>query len=430
MIQIRERALITCSEDQIASLDLGVVSKATFDWLLNLPSWGNRAPLFQQNGKQFLRLNGYVGILQSPTGEVIEILPKTQEDIPSDSDLINLRQLMQRMVMRALSLKPKESGKAFLSSTHTPIHEWIFAQFLDELLSLYSKGLRHDYIRVEEESRFIRGQIDLNKQLRKSPDKSTWFNIRHDIYSPERLENRLLKTAVEFILKVTKTAENWRTANELSHYLIDIPNLLKPEKSLCQWQHDRSMLQYEAIFPWCEIIIQNFNPSFQHGQHKGISLLFSMDKLFETYVASCLKIHIQKPDQLKTQASTQYFVEHQPVNSSNIEDWFQLKPDMLLISPDRQNILDTKWKLLNFDLNTSKDKYDLNQSDFYQLFAYGHKYMNGQGHMMMIYPSHHHFLEPLSVFSFTNDLHLWVVPFDLYTEKLIVGDWQKYFSIN
>lgn len=430
MIQVRERASITCSEDQVASLDLGIVSKATFDWLLDLPSWGSRTPLFQQNGRQFLRLNSYVGILQSPTGEVIEILPKTQENIPSDSDLISLRQLMQRMVMRALSLKPKESGKASLSSTNTPIHEWIFAKFLSELLSLYSKGLRHDYIRVEEESRFIRGQIDLNKQLRKSPDKATWFNIRHDIYSPERLENRLLKTAVEFILKVTKTAENWRTANELSHYLIDIPSLLKPEKSLCQWQHDRSMLQYEAVFPWCEIIIQNFNPSFQHGQHKGISLLFSMDKLFETYVASSLKIHIQKPDQLKIQAATQYFVEHQPVNSSNKEDWFQLKPDMLLISPDKQHILDTKWKLLNFDLNTSKNKYDLNQSDFYQLFAYGHKYMDGQGHMMMIYPSHQYFLEPLSVFSFTNNLHLWVVPFDLYTEKLIAGGWQKHFSIN
>lgn len=431
MIQVRERALITSSQDQLGSLDLGVVSQATYNWLLELHTgWGSKAAIVQQYGRQFLRLNNYVGILQSPTGEIIEILPKTQEANPSDSELVELRRLMQRMLTTALSLKPRESGKASLNSTNTPIHEWIFSQFLAELLALYHKGLRHDYIRVEEESRFIRGQIDLSKQLRKTPDKSTWFNIRHDIYSPDRIENRLLKTAVVFILKVTKSQENWKFANELSHYLAEIPGLLNPEKYLPNWRHDRSMVLYERVYPWCEIIIQNFNPSFQLGQKEGISFLFSMERLFEIYVATNLKSRISKPSYLKVQAASKYFVHHRPLGALDYEKWFQLKPDLMLISHDKSNVLDTKWKLLDIRLSSSSDKYQLSQGDFYQLFAYGHKYMSGEGHMMLIYPAHKDFMEPLSVFSFNEALHLWVVPFDLFSGKLIVGDWGRHIHIH
>ena len=431
MIQVRERALITSSEGQLSSLDIGVVTKATFDWLLDLHnSWGTRAPLFQQNGKQFLRLNAYVGILQSPSGELIEILPKTQESITSDSELVRLRQLLQRMVIKAFSLKPKESGTASLTSTNTPIHEWIFGQFLAELTTLVGKGLKNDYIRVEEESRFIKGQMDMSKQLRKGPDKSTYFDIRHDLYSPDRIENRLLKTAVDYVLKVTKTSENWRLANKLAHFLTEIPNLIKPEQSLFKWQHNRAMMPYEPVFPWCEIIIQKFNPSFQIGKSRGISFLFSMDKLFEVFVAESLKKRVIKPSILRSQIASQYFVKHHSKLSSLQEDWFQLKPDLMLLSNGKKNVMDTKWKLLNSELNTSKDKYELSQADFYQLFTYGHKYMNGEGHMLLIYPVNPRFKEPLPIFNFSNDLHLWVVPFDLYSEEIIGGAWQEHFSIN
>ena len=56
--------------------------------------------------------------------------------------------------------------------------------------------------------------------------------------------------------------------------------------------------------------------------------------------------------------------------------------------------------------------------------------MNGEGHMLLIYPVNPRFKEPLPIFNFSNDLHLWVVPFDLYSEEIIGGAWQEHFSIN
>ena len=66
------------------------------------------------------------------------------------------------------------------------------------------------------------------------------------------------------------------------------------------------------------------------------------------------------------------------------KNMFQLKPDLLVDGNNETFILDTKWKRisnLKYDNN-----YGISQSDYYQMFAYGHKYMNGQGKMVLIYP--------------------------------------------
>lgn len=72
-------------------------------------------------------------------------------------------------------------------------------------------------------------------------------------------------------------------------------------------------------------------------------------------------------------------------------------------------------------------KYGIAQSDFYQLFAYGHKYLEAsQLHkeLVMIYPKTTTFSAPLPPFSFAPGMTLWVLPFELGAkagdEKLIV----------
>ncbi|MEL7441142.1 MAG: restriction endonuclease, partial [Pseudomonadota bacterium] len=104
------------------------------------------------------------------------------------------------------------------------------------------------------------------------------------------------------------------------------------------------------------------------------------------------------------QASSKYLVTH------NQRSQFQLKPDLLLTSPDNSKlILDTKWKLID----TEEHNYGLSQSDLYQMFAYGHKYLNGKGDLFLIYPAHQSFNQPIEYsLDFSDTLKLWVVPFE------------------
>ena len=432
MIQVREYATLTSKPDRPASLDLGIVSEATLSWLLELQQ-GQQGKLLRESGRHSVRLGSYVGFLQSPSGQSIEILPKIHRYQPSHEEAQETRVLLRQMLASSLQLKPCEAGPANLRRLDTPLHEWILAQFLDHLSQLVRRGLRFDYQRVEEESRFIRGQLHQARQSRQSPDRANWFHIRHDIYSPQRVENRLLRTALDYVRKLTDDPDNWRLANELAHQLIEIAPYREPCAELPKWQSGKLMQTYNDIKPWCQLVLERLNPSFQQGSHRGVALLFPMERLFENYVANSLARDLAPDSRLRTQACGKYLLKHQPYGVLSECNWFQLKPDLVLEACSTGSeraliaVMDTKWKLLDGRLASGDDKYNLTQQDMYQLFAYGQRYMQGEGHMALIFPAHAQFKSALPRFSFSEQLHLWALPFDLRRRQLVPGEWQEYF---
>jgi 5-methylcytosine-specific restriction enzyme subunit McrC len=116
---------------------------------------------------------------------------------------------------------------------------------------------------------------------------------------------------------------------------------------------------------------------------------------------------------LQAPARSRYLVQHEE------EPWFRLEPDFLLSVDGQTRVLDTKWKRIDETLNNPTDKYGLSQADFYQLFAYGQRYLNGVGDLLLIYPKTSSFSAPLPVFEFSDTLRLWVVPFDLETGQMV-----------
>jgi 5-methylcytosine-specific restriction enzyme subunit McrC len=366
-----------------------------------------------------------VGYLESPTGESIEILPKTQKEIPSEEELTLLRHLLRRMLLVSIGLKPREAGLAHLERFSEPLHEWVMGKFLQELAELVRRGFRFDYQCKEEECRYIRGRLDMSRQLRQRSDRAAWFHVRHDVYSPLNTENRLLSTALSYVRRLVKSPDNWRRANELALVMADIPPYDDPLVHLEGWRSVKLMRSYDSVHPWCRLVLEKLNPQFQSGAHKGVSLLFPMEKLFESYVSSVLKS--QFGSALTLQASRKCLVTHAPVGGVVSEEWFQLKPDMYLETRFARSVLDVKWKLLEENEGGGDRKYNISQADMYQLFAYGHKYLQGKGNMMLIYPEHPGFKGSLPKFSFNENLHLWVVPFDLALEQLVPGGWGNAF---
>jgi len=425
---VREYSCVTCDKNLINNkdIDLAVVSEDTFKWLLELSaSWHKKTPLLEIQGSTYLKLGGYVGYLESPTGESIEILPKIQQEIPKNSDIPSLRKLLQKMLLASRELKPREADNAHLERMEEPLHEWVIGKFLVELNVLIHKGLRSDYKEIEEENRFIRGRIDIARQLRQQPGRSSWFHIRHDIFSANTIENRLLVTALEYVRTFTNNSDNWRLANKLSLIMTDIhkyTDQITIKQSVKKWKSGRLMNVYEPVKPWCEIVLDKLNPQFQKGTHRGVSLLFNMPSLFESFVGFHLNQKVHYPTIIEQQVSRKCLVTHQE------ESWFKLKPDFLMKNSNEKYVMDAKWKLLDASKNNSKDKYKISQSDMYQLFAYGQNYQNGEGHMMLIYPKHVGFQNALPPLKFGDNLSLWVVPFDLEEGKLVGGEWNEYIN--
>jgi len=212
-VTVREYARLTTAAVAPGNLDCAQISESAFDWLCELSASFNRngAMLLQVEGRRALKWDSYVGVLETPCGTRLEILPKHHEQ---DDCLLKSRALLRKLIQQALQLKPREASVASLELFDAPLSEWVMGQFLTELDLLVKRGVRFDYQRIEEEQRFLRGQLNVVAQMRQPPGRQHHFQIRHDVFLPDRAENRLLKLTLEQVAKSTQDAANWRLANE------------------------------------------------------------------------------------------------------------------------------------------------------------------------------------------------------------------------
>lgn len=185
-VTIREYARLTTAEVE-PTLDVAQLSQSAFDWLCELSASFSRngATLLQVDGRHALKWDSYVGVVETPCGTRLEILPKHHEQ---DDCLLKSRQLLRKLIQQALQLKPREASVASLELFDAPLSEWVMGQFLTELDLLVKRGVRFDYQRIEEEQRFLRGQLNVVAQMRQPPGRQHHFQIRHDVFLPDRAE--------------------------------------------------------------------------------------------------------------------------------------------------------------------------------------------------------------------------------------------------
>ncbi|WP_180108936.1 MULTISPECIES: McrC family protein [unclassified Acinetobacter] len=415
---VREYAFISevykgCPE---SCLNHAYIPEKAFMYLCELSASFSKhgAKVFELAGHRKLKLDQYVGVIETPCGTRIEILPKHVElNGESDQEVIGQeRKLLQKMLSVSLHLPYREAGSANLNRFKQPLHEWIMTQFLASFERLVQRGLRFDYNRVQEEQKFLRGQLQHVKYMRQPPTKKHIFPIEHDVYEVNRPENRLIRTALEMVCKKTKDANNWKLAQELRLMTSEIPRSLNIQQDFRQWQSGRLLALYAEIKPWTELILGEYMPVSTQGEWRGMSLLFPMEKLFENFVAYHLRRNLPEYT-VKTQHATEHICQHQQRNI------FKLKPDIFIECPDAKPIvMDTKWKLI--DQNDRAGRYGLKDSDIQQMFAYSHYYLKHDSDVVLVYPYRKDkFTHSLDDFEFrlTTSAKLRVVPFNVDDPK-------------
>lgn len=423
LITVREYAYLSiayagCPE---STIDHAYISTSAFDHLCELSASFSRhgAKVFELAGRRKLRLDQYVGVLETKCGTRIEILPKHVDIEPRESNetvIAKERELLKKMLKVSLHLPYRDAGEANLSRFKQPIHEWIIDQFLCNFEKLIQRGLRFDYQRVQEEQKYLRGQLQHVKHMRQSPARKHIFPIEHDIYEVDRPENRLIKTALEVVCKKTRSSKNWKLAQELRLMTGEIPKSRNIAQDFKQWQSVRLLALYADIKPWTELILSEYMPVSTQGGWRGMSLLFPMEKLFEHYVTYHLRRNL-KSWEIKTQVSSQYICLHED------KPIFKLRPDIHIQHKQTKQkiILDTKWKLL--DQNKRGERFGFKDSDIQQMFAYSHYYLEHTSEVILIYPQYSNKFNNELCFKFnvqSDKAFLRAIPYDLENPEKIM----------
>ncbi len=369
------------------------VDEKTFEALESFVLKEERAEYLKLTSKKgfgkVLQAQNYVGLIQTKDATTIEIIPKIQNISEEESKKILLKML------KTLKKSPfKTLEKAKLKSSKMPLLEIFISMFLEELTLLVRKGIRSDYLAREENLHFLKGKLKIAKQIKQNAIHKERFFVEYEEFSSDRVENRLIKTALEFLYKKSKLNKNQQRIREFLFIFDDVSSSKNIKNDFKSVKLDRQMRKYEQILLWAETFLFENSFSPHSGKDIALALLFDMNLLFESYVGAYLK---KKGFDVRSQDKGKYLVE-QP-------NRYALRPDFV-INKDKESeiVADTKYKNI-------KEQKDISQADMYQLYAYGTKYKQTK-QLYLIYPKSEELeLERCSYIE--DELHLDVLFFDL-----------------
>ncbi|GAD79746.1 McrC family protein [Vibrio ezurae] len=418
-----EYGYLTHSKDA-ESLGASRISTRAFNYLKEVSLSAEESDLYKclsltkRYGVELIQVKNYVGVLFTPTGEHIEVLPKVGRKAESEERAIeNSRQMLLMMLAHLGSFRYISAHQASIANKKMPLLEVFIHQFLQSVNKLIKRGLKSDYVTQQDNLSYQKGKLLIGHQLKHNLVNRHKFYVQYDEYLVNRPANRLIATALQKVAQYTRMSSNQKLLRELQFAFIDVPSSKSVAQDINAVRLDRGMSDYHAPLDWAKLILAGFSPLSMKGDSNALSLLFPMEAVFESYVASILSKQIGNQAQLLTQARSKYLVTHQNKNK------FLLKPDLLIKKSSKPFIvLDTKWKLID----VTEHNYGISQSDMYQMFAYGHKYLEGKGELYLIYPGHDGFRDPIEhSFDFAGGLKLWVVPFDISLEGKSRVKWPK-----
>lgn len=381
------------------------IKKETFDslekFVLENEKTAQYLKITTKNGfGKVLQAQNYVGVIQTKDGTTIEILPKIKNATTEKSKDILIKML------KTLKNSPfKNLSVANLKSSKIPLFEIFISMFLEELAILVRNGIKSDYISKEENLKFLKGKLKISEQIKYNTIHKERFFVQYEEFISNRVENRLIKTTLQFLYNKSKLNKNQQRIREFLFVFdeIEISHNIKTDFSKIKL--NRQMKDYEQVLLWCKTFLFENSFSPYKGNDIAFALLFDMNLLFESFVYSYLKKSSNFQD-IKSQDRTHHLAYENGIGR------FRLKPDIVINGG--KIIADTKWKILSED----KAYNGVLQDDMYQLYAYGTKYDNCEK-IYLIYPFDELIIKNSYNYFKNKELKLDILFFDVYKKEFV-----------
>ena len=341
-------------------------------------------------GGKFIQARNYVGVLQTKSGLTIEILPK----IADKNDAERSKAVFIKMLRTLKNFPFKSSNLASLKTQNLPLLEIFISMFLCELESLVKKGIKSDYVALEENLNFLKGKLNINEQIKRNSIHKERFYVGYSEFLSDIKINRIIKTTLQFLYKKSNSSKNQQKIRELLFIFDEVLECEDYKNFFAKLVINRQVKHYEQTLLWCKIFLLGNSFTPHNGDDLALALLFDMNALFESYVGNFIKKSF--PGTI-LQHSEKYLVE-EPKS-------FKLRPDIFL---EGDFIADTKWKIV-------KSRDDISQADLYQLYAYGKKYECSN--LYLIYPKIDGVKQEFMKFGYDDKMLLEILYFDLEKDE-------------
>lgn len=229
------------------------------------------------------------------------------------------------------------------------------------------QGLLQGYRVTEETSLVVRGRIREAEQIRRRFGATLPVEVEYDEFTTDITENRLLRAAVERLLRLPGVPHDVR--RRLLHQrgrLADITVIVRGQP-LPAWQPSRLNSRYQHALHLAETVLNNASIEHAPGGLRVDGFLFDMNKLFEDFVTVALReacrglghsARLQDPHHLDEASA------------------IRMKPDFVLYGPNGAPcaVVDAKYK--------AEKREGFPDADLYQMLAYCTALGLREGHLV------------------------------------------------
>jgi 5-methylcytosine-specific restriction enzyme subunit McrC len=383
------------------------VYAADFDWLIEQNFIGFTVQ--RSRGTWQLVVGHYLGVIQLPSGTVLEVLPKIAQF--SEVNLGETRAWVKTMLATIWpGLNPKQlpviAPQTRFDHAQESIPMWL-GQCFYQWFNQYQPN--QHYQTTEQNQSYIQGKLLLTQQLRHNAHQPHKFYSERDQFAPDTASNRLVKTAYQRltqlgILSLSALPMSWQGVTALYQpTLAQIENVFQQSQQELQQRMPalRQPANMLLRLSYAILTAQQALPSVDKAPSP--SLLINMQTAFEQWVT-----HVAK--QLVTHVTRQQFSHVQAQHSQALVmrqglPLLSMKPDLLIDYHQGQQriVADIKWKNIG-------SVGDIRLSDMYQLLTYASETAARQA--WLIYPTidRHQQAIPIELVK-PRDTQFWLVPF-------------------
>lgn len=318
--------------------------------LVTLGFLDSAAPDPERPGHWRLRAGSQVGAVRLPGGTVLRIVPKTP--------------VGRLFFLLGFSLDPGSAWRDSREGTiNTGAHEDVVPALAyaveRQIDGALRQGVLQGYRETAESALVIRGRLREAEQIRRYFGRTPPVEIVYDAYTADTAENRILRAAVERLLRLPSVPGPVR--RRLGHQrmrLADAAPLVRGQK-LPLWQPSRLNSRYQPALRLAEAVLRGTSPEHRAGPLALDGFLLDMNQLFEDFVTVALR------EVLKEHGLT---ARLQDVHALDLGGQVRMKPDLVVYGVDGRTpvaVVDAKYKT-----EKAHRSHGYPNADLYQALAY------------------------------------------------------------
>lgn len=300
---------------------------------------------YTSDGSVRLQTSSYVGLVSLPDRTRIEIRPKAAG-----------RNFL-RLLLYAHGASPETIDSPVETLGGDMFLDALGALFLERLQQLVRHGLRKGYRTRQSREQYLRGRLDVQRQLSRGQIAPTRFDVEYQELTHDTVENQAVVYATHLLTQLVEDRTLQQSLHQLEEQFRREVTLRPVRVVELEGIHlDRMSRYYEDILRLAELVIRStFVDNLQSGSRESYGILVNMNRVFEAAVERAARDAVRG-----TSLSVEAQFRLDPLVTGG-NPTINMKPDFVVSGPNERIRLvgDAKWK-------TGR----LTQSDIYQLTSY------------------------------------------------------------